>query len=143
MAISPEVLNRFLRGRQFEQSEKVEWEDGDFKKATREYGLCVGPDKKKRGRIDVLIKEYDDSVSIIEIKSTDWNRMAQRRVRPNVLRHIRQVMKYVYPFWEKDIDVTPGLIYPNAPECRKRREQVESILEEYSIQAVWANERTA
>ena len=142
MAIDPEVLQRFMRGNQFERLEKSEWENGDFQESEPEYGLCVGPGKKKRGRIDVLIKEDDGSVSIIEIKSTDWDRMKPHRVRPNALRHIRQVMKYVYPFWEKGTDVVPGLIYPKAPRSSERREQVESILEEQLIQVVWAYERT-
>ena len=142
MAISPEILELFKRGNQFEQLEKSEWKDGDFKHACHEHGLSVGSGKK-RGRIDVLIEEYDDSVSIIEIKSTEWNRMKPHRVRPNVLRHIRQVMKYVYPFWDKGIDVTPGLIYPADPDSDERRAQVELILEENSIQVVWADERPA
>ena len=131
-----------MRGNQFEKLEKSEWEQGNFKKSEPEFGLCVGPDKTKRGRIDVLIKEHDGSVSIIEIKSTDWSGMAPHRVRPNALRHIRQVMKYVYPFWEKGVDVVPGLIYPKAPRSPERRDQVETILEEHLIQVVWANERT-
>ncbi|MDP6454113.1 MAG: hypothetical protein QF898_12445 [SAR202 cluster bacterium] len=143
MAIDAEVLRRFMRGNQFEKLEKSEWAIGDFKKSESEHSLCVGPDKTKRGRIDVLIKEHDGSVSIIEIKSTDWSGMASHRVRLNALRHIRQVMKYVYPIWEKGVDVVPGLIYPKAPCSPERREQVETILEEHLIQVVWANERVS
>ena len=67
--------------------------------------------------------------------------MAERRVRPNILRHARQVMKYVYPFWEQGLDVCPGIIYPQTPKLRARKLQIEAALAEPSIQVVWFNER--
>ena len=75
------------------------------------------------------------------MKATNLDVMAERRVRPNILRHARQVMKYVYPFWEQGLDVCPGIIYPQTPKSRARKLQIEAALAEQSIQVVWFNER--
>ena len=97
--------------------------------------------KTKRGRPDILIEEVDGAWTIIEVKSTEWDRIADYRVRPDVQRHARQVMKYVRYYWEQGIDTIPGLIYPRAPSLRTRRQVIEEMLEEHSIQVVWFDQR--
>jgi len=87
--------------------------------------------------VDVLIEGEDGSFSIVEVKATNWGVMAERRVRPNTLRHARQVMKYVDPFWEQRLDVSPGIIHPQAPKSRARKLQIEAALANRSIQVVW------
>ena len=139
MAVGQELLHLFERGRRVEATEKAEWTEGNFKRSSFEHVLSTA--RGKRGRIDVLLEEEDGSVSIIEIKSTDWDSMAEHRVRPNILRHARQVMKYVYPFWEDGVDVCPGLVYPHAPRSGARRTAVEATLEERCVQVIWADER--
>ncbi len=127
------------RGKQFELAEKAEWQGVTCLRVLLEYSLSLR--EGNRGRIDILIEEQDTSQTIIEVKATDWDAMAEHRVRPNVLRHARQVMKYVYPFWERGKDVCPGITYPHAPSSAKRQQQVEDALEQRSIQVVWFNER--
>jgi len=50
-------------------------------------------------------------------------------------------MKYVRYYWEQGIDTIPGLIYPRAPSLRTRRQVIEEMLEEHSIQVVWFDQR--
>ena len=70
------------------------------------------------------------------MKATNWDVMAERRVRPNILRHARQVMKYVYPFWEQGLDVCPGIIYRQKSKSRARKLQIEAALAYQSTQVV-------
>ena len=101
------------RGKEFELAEKAEWQEVEGLRITFERGPIL--QKGNKGRIDILIEEHDESRSIVEVKATDWDAMTVHRIRPNVLRHARQLMKYVYPFWERGIDVCPGIAYPRAP----------------------------
>lgn len=67
--------------------------------------------------------------------------MADYRVRPNILRQVRQLIKYVMPSWENGIDVHPGAIYPRLPLSAGKRAEIEDTLDKHSIQVVWASER--
>lgn len=127
------------RGRQFESAENAEWKEQVDIDVTIQAALEL--QGGRRGRIDILIPEKDGSYSIIEAKATNWDDMAEHRIRPNILRHARQLMRYVYPFWERGVDVCPGLIYPRPPLSVDRRNQVEDTLAEKSIQVVWFSER--
>lgn len=128
------------RGRQFELTERAEWLDV-YDTSRLSFDSTLQLTKTRRGRPDILIEEADGAWTIIEVKSTDWDRMADYRVRPNVQRHARQVMKYVLYYWEQGVDTIPGLIYPRAPSLRARRQEIEDILEERSVQVVWFDER--
>ena len=136
MNITPEWKTR---GTQFESAENAAWEGRVDQKVAIQAALEL--QSGRRGRIDILIHEDDGSYSIIEAKATNWDAMAEHRIRPNILRHARQVMRYVYPFWERGVDVCPGLIYPRPPLSVDRRNQVEDTLAEKSIQVVWFSER--
>ena len=114
------------RGIQFEKAENAEWLDlPDIRaKAQERVKLSSGG----YGRVDALIEGEDGSFSIVEVKATNWGVMAERRVRPNTLRHARKVMKYVDPFWEQRLDVSPGIIHPQTPKSRARKLQIEAAL---------------
>ena len=132
------------RGKQFELLEKAEWHGVRNGRVSFEHALGVG--KGRRGRIDILIDELGQDAlgiyeTVIEVKATDWDVMADHRVRPNVLRHARQVMRYVYPFLERGVGVCPAIVYPRAPSSRERRMRIEAALEERWIQVVWYDER--
>jgi hypothetical protein len=132
------------RGRRFEADENAEWTELPNTCVELQHTLALQKtttEKAGRGRIDILIKEDDGSYSIIEVKATDWDVMREHRVRPNILRHARQVMKYVNPYWENGLDVCPGVIYPRPPHSMDRKLQVEETLAEQSIQVVWFSER--
>ena len=114
------------RGIRFEKAENTEWLDlPDIRaKAQERVKLSSGG----YGRVDALIEGEDGSFSIVEVKATNWGVMAERRVRPNTLRHTRKVMKYVDPFWEQRLDVSPGIIHPQTPKSRARKLQIEAAL---------------
>ena len=119
------------RGIRFEKAENAEWLDlpDSRAKAQERVKLSSGG----YGRVDVLIEGEDGSFSIVEVKATNWGVMAERRVRPNTLRHAQQVRKYVDPFWEQRVDVSPGIIHPQAPKSRARKLQIEAALTNRSI----------
>ena len=128
------------RGRLFEAAEKAEWVDIDSGIGSFEHRIELGAGEF--GRADIFIDE-SGWVSIIEVKATDWDAMQAHRVRPNARRHVRQVMRYVGSYWEKGTDISPGLVYPRAPQDVQRRQLIERVAEESSIQVVWADERPA
>lgn len=130
-----------IRGRRFELAEKAEWQDIRSRRVAYEQTLRLKSGSS--GRIDLLIDEFDGSQTIIEAKASDWDVMAVHRIRPNALRHARQVMKYVYPYWEQGIDVCASVVYPTPPTSRERRKQIETVLDERGIQVVWFSERSA
>ena len=119
------------RGIRFEKAENAEWLDPpDIRaKAQERVKLSSGG----YGRVDVLIEGEDGSFSIVEVKAMNWDVMVERRVRPNTLRHARQMMKYVDPLWEQRLDVSPGIIHPQAPKSRARKLQIEAALANRSI----------
>ena len=93
--------------------------------------------KGRRGRIDLrLVDEEDGHSVVVETKATDWDRMASHRVRPNALRHARQLWRYIDAELESR-QVLPALVYPNEPDTPGRKKEIESILNERFIQVVW------
>lgn len=78
-------------------------------------------------------------IILVEIKATDWDAMRPERVRPNALRHIRQIWRYI----EADLgpaDVVPALVYPAAPRDPDRRREIEALMDQHLIQVVWRAE---
>ncbi len=137
------VKDWVTRGRRFEAAEKNEWtqhENNYGGDVSFEHTLPV--EGGRRGRVDILVSVDNGSLTVIEAKASDWDSMPEHRVRPNLLRHIRQVKKYVFAILDQGIDVQPALVYPCAPRSVERRLLIESLLEEHCIQLVWHQERT-
>ena len=90
------------------------------------------------GRMDIFIDQVTDFVSIIEIKSTDWDRIAETN-RPKLLAaHARQVLRYVDKYLQHDrISVCAGIVYPKAPSSVYVRSEVERCLNEHGLQVAW------
>ena len=129
-----------VRGRDFEKIEKDEWRHIEDDNLSFESFIPLV--NGKRGRADILIRDDEGWFSMIEIKASDWDIMADYRIRPNLLRHVRQVMSYVEFYYNEGIDISPALVYPRAPKSIERRRIIESLLDEKWIQVVWAEERT-
>lgn len=124
---------RIKRGREFERWERKQWQDEIESEAPTEW-------KGKRGRIDIrFLDENEGYVVVVELKATDWNKMADHRVRPNVLSHARQLWRYINSELE-EYDVIPSLAYPVSPNDENRKTQIEAILNERAIQVVWRDE---
>ena len=129
------------RGRVFELQERAEWHFIPSTQRWYEFTVPFLDSPHTKGRIDVLMREHDGSFTLIEAKATDWDRMGNHRIRPNVYRHARQVWSYVLTFWDRGIDVCPALVYSHAPSDFNRRITIENILEGRWVQVVWADER--
>ena len=94
------------------------------------------------GRIDILVEEIGDNlVSVVEIKATDWDIMAEKNIKRNVRRQIRQIWSYIDS--QLDIygkEVSPGIIFPNIPKDLSRLKLIEAMFNEEGIQVVWHDE---
>jgi len=130
---------RIRRGREFEKQERSYWTGGQDEAISFEAPTQW---QDKRGRVDIRLDDTKEKyVVVVELKASNWDQMAARRVRPNVLRHARQLWRYVET--ELDVvhhDVLPGIIYPVAPKTPGRKEEIETVLEEQGIQVVWRTE---
>jgi len=125
---------RAKRGRRFEAWERSRWTDPEHAGKEEEAGTEWGG---KRGRIDLRLVDEEAGFAVLtEIKATDWDRMAPHRVRPNALRHARQLWRYIEAEL-LNMDVVPALVYPCEPQVPGRKAEVETILDELGIQVVW------
>lgn len=125
---------RVKRGRGFERWERSRWTAGDH--AATEYEAKTQW-KGKRGRVDLRLVDLQEGyTAIVEIKATDWEAMAPDRVRPNALRHCGQLWRYIEAELI-DLPVLPAIVYPMVPETPCRKEEIEAIFHERSIQVVW------
>jgi len=92
----------------------------------------------RRGRLDLFVDELGGFVSVVEIKSTNWDRIDQKNRQRLLASHRRQVWDYIEKYLDQDkMDVCPGIIYPRAPETAGLRERVEEYLNGYGLQVVW------
>ena len=96
------------------------------------------PRRKKRGRLDMFVDELGDFVSVVEIKSTDWDKVKENNRKKLLGSHRRQIWKYIEEYLDiKKIDVCPGIIYPNSPTSLGLKEMIENYLNDYGLQVVW------
>jgi hypothetical protein len=137
----PSKSSKFRRnikqGRRFEHWERMQWEGGVNELAQFEAPTRL---KGKRGRIDIRLRDDDENQTVVvEIKSTNWDVMKSYRIRPNVLRHARQLWRYI----EAEMayrPVIPAIIYPVSPKRQARKREIENILHERFIQVVWRDQ---
>jgi hypothetical protein len=82
-------------------------------------------------------------VSIVEIKSTDWDRIKIENIPRNVKRQSRQIWEYIeFQTDSRGISVSPGIIFPKIPKDPERLKMIESLFDRECIQVVWENEST-
>lgn len=92
------------------------------------------------GRVDILVEELGDFISVIEIKSTDWDSISKANIESNIRRQIRQIWNYIDAlFEESDKDICPGVIFPFSPIDSIKRALVETRFGAEGIQVVWHN----
>ncbi len=128
---------RKLIGKVFEDLEASNWNAPEHD-AVQERPLSVW--KGKRGFVDLRLRLMDveeGHAVLVEIKASDWDRMAPHRVRPNALRHARQIWRYIEPELLEERLVSPALVYPKESETPGRKEEIEEILHDQAIQVVW------
>jgi hypothetical protein len=100
-----------------------------------------------RGRVDlaVVTDDREKMLVIIEIKGTDWNKIRTGRVKPNVQRHIRQLLAYLDTAiseleagqWE---GVAGALLYPSRPASPETLACIQSAADEQAIMMTWYDE---
>ncbi len=131
-------LNDVRCGREFEASEKARWSHISEDHIHFEAPTVL---RARRGRVDIKIDEGLDYIAVIEIKATNWDRLAPARLRPTALRHARQIWRYVEDFLDtKGKEVCPALVYQFEPREPGIRKEVEEILNGRLIQVVWRKE---
>ena len=129
--------DRIRRGRVFEDVVRRHWRDTNkfgelhFERATRLHN--------KRGRVDIFIDDDNaDFATVIELKMSDWDAMKAHRIRPNAMRHVRQIWRYIDGELSDDRDICPAVIYPYTPQTPGRKEQIEDILYgQWGIVVLW------
>jgi hypothetical protein len=120
--------------------------------------------RTRNGRVDLLVVPQGGEAAavVVEIKSTDWDALADHRVRPNLRSHLRQLQRYldVYvanlqqesrtsgpdhdasgdqPPSRRD-SVTGVLLYPRRPNNRSRAQLVEELADREALMVVWYSE---
>ena len=145
MSTEPKHL---VRGKAFHKLIQDEWEreaEGDIQCERH----IIKPNGR-RGRVDVFVNDDDakSTVGIVEVKGTDWDRIAEKNIRRNVRRQVRQIWGYI----ESQIlngehveggegkDVCPGIIFPKRPRDKERMKLIEDMFEEEGIPVVWHDE---
>ena len=97
---------------------------------------------RKNGRMDLFVDELGDYVSVVEIKSTDWDKVKEANRKKLISSHRRQVWKYIEQYVDVEkLDVCPGIIYPRSPSTPGLKETIENHLNDYGLQVVWYDHR--
>ena len=92
----------------------------------------------RRGRIDIVIDQINDFVTVVEIKATNWDAVKTRNRRKLLGSHRRQVLRYVDKYLDHDgVSVCAGIIYPRSPHGPGLKEEVETYLNDHALQVVW------
>lgn len=96
------------------------------------------------GRVDIAVValEQERSSIVIEIKGTDWDKIAPHRIRRNALRHLNQLQRYLDTAidelessqWDS---VAGALLYPRRPFAEGALGIIEGAAAEQAIVVVW------
>jgi hypothetical protein len=138
--MEPRILKR---GKEFHKRVQKDWDDNaEGGRIFNEHMIPLikksSINHKKRGRLDIFVDELNDYVSVIEIKSTDWDKVKEKNRKKLLSSHRRQVWKYIEEYIDiKKIDVCPGIIYPKSPSTAGLKKLIEKELNDYGLQVVW------
>ena len=140
--------SQLRRGKAFHKLIQAEWQkeaEGDISSERQ-----VTKPNGRKGRVDVFVNDDDpkSSVAIVEVKSTDWDRIKAENVRRNVRRQILQIWSYIesqiiggeYVVGGEGKAVCPGIIFPRRPQDRQRMKLIEELFLEEGIPVVWHDE---
>jgi hypothetical protein len=137
----------FRRGKAFHRLVQGNWARTVERQPVRiERSLALGIAEgaarpQRRGRMDIFVDQTGDFVTVVEIKSTDWNRIRPANRRRLLASHCRQVYRYVDTYLDRErVKVCAGIIYPKPPRQPDVRAEVEEFLNERALQVVWYDE---
>lgn len=141
------------RGRRFHRQVQTEFLIG-LTGATAHPEHHVTLSRTRRGRVDLhVVPDIGEPYAVVvEIKSTDWDALAEHRVRPNLRAHIRQLQCYL----DRYIDemnhaqtiggtgewstVSGVLLYPRRPTKPARQQLVDDLTSREAIMVAWYDE---
>ncbi|HZV71411.1 MAG TPA: hypothetical protein VFG10_17770 [Saprospiraceae bacterium] len=90
-----------------------------------------------RGRVDIFVNKIDDFVTVIEIKSTNWDTVKSNRKRL-LDSHCRQTLKYIDEYLNIEaVNVCAAIIYPKSPISKGIKLEVEDYWNQNSFQVLW------
>jgi hypothetical protein len=141
--VEPKILQL---GKEFHRRVQSDWKRTAEGEIHCEHVIAFGIDKKhvahfRRGRLDIFVDKVSDFVAVIEIKSTDWEKVKPKNFQKLLSAHSTQVWKYVGKYLDADgTSVCPGIIYPKAPRSAGLKVQVERHFSDSCIQIVWYDE---
>lgn len=135
--------DRLKKGKAFHDKVQTDWRVERDGEVTTEKPILKP--NGRRGRIDVYADSKDPSVGVGvgEVKSTDWDQMAESAVHRNVRRQAKQIWQYIESQLADGHDVSPGVIFPARPQAEVRLRLVESLFDEEGIAVVWDDETIA
>ena len=136
---------RLREGKDFHSRVQKEWLTETFGAARPERRTNEGDpleDGRHRGRMDVRMFDPEEPMAfVIELKDSDFDRMTDRRVRPNVARNRLQVSRYgeaVQANSGNGIEfVCLAIVYSREPSDPDRRDWIERYLSDYMTACFW------
>jgi hypothetical protein len=138
---------QFQRGKKFHKKVQEDWRGTvGGSKVLIEKATPLHPDSKsvkhvRRGRMDIFVDKIEDFVTVVEIKSTDWDKIKEKNHIKLMGSHRRQILRYVDKFLNiKKISVCAAIIYPSAPKKPGLKQKVEDYLNNYGLQVTWYSE---
>jgi hypothetical protein len=132
---------RLGRGRAFHAALQREWRHDVKEPVTAEKGIRKPSGRK--GRIDVFVDDGRGSVSVVELKDTNWDAMTLAAVTRNVGRQCRQVWSYIDSQLAEKRQVSPGIIFRKRPTDPERLTLIERLFNAQGIAVAWHNESLA
>ncbi|MBT63773.1 MAG: hypothetical protein CML13_11235 [Puniceicoccaceae bacterium] len=116
------------RGKAFERELENKWSASQGDVIQREVSVS---NEGRKGRIDILIDEDPDIALILEVKSTDWDKIKRGRLREYALRHLRQLHRYVDAVMKTSSKtITIAITYPRRPRKEDRYRELMAIFDE-------------
>lgn len=139
--MEPEMLRR---GKEFHKTVQADWlKTAESGRILPEHTIPLACLKKphRAGRLDIFVDELGDFVSVVEVKSTNWDRIKAANATKLLSSHRRQVWKYTGKYLDRDeTSVCAGIIYPKAPSKSGLRSVIEKELNDHGLQVVWYDE---
>lgn len=136
------------RGKAFHNEMQADWLKTAEGLVSKEKAITKPTGRK--GRIDIFVDDDDpnSTVAIVEVKATDWDKIAPKNIQRNVRRQIRQIWSYIesqilngkHVEGSEGKDVCPGVIFPKRPKDKERMKLIEKMFEEEGIPVVWHDE---
>jgi hypothetical protein len=130
--------DRLRSGRRYHKKVQDEWEDSA--EGTVQSEKPITKPSGGAGRIDIHVTPDGETVAVVEIKASDWDRMTNSGVRRNVRRQIRQIWDYIHSQLADGKDVCPGVVFPARPSSEERMKLIEEMFLAEWIPVVWEDE---